>query len=75
MFLRCSPQRRGTASAAYFAAIDIGFAIGGIVFGVVAAKLKFNAVYWIAAALTAIAFVLYLKTVAEKKTVKAKPIE
>jgi MFS family permease len=67
IFKRCSPSRRGTASAAYFAAIDIGFFIGGLVFGFVTERLGYSIIYWIAAALTAVAFVLYVKTVAEKK--------
>lgn len=67
LFLRCSPQRRGTASAAYFAAIDIGFMIGGPVFGFVAQYLSYSVVYWTASGLTVIALFLYLKAVAEKK--------
>ena len=69
MFLRCSPQRKGTASAAYFASIDIGFMIGGIVLGVVADSLGFDAVYWVCAGAIAAALVLYLATVAKKKPV------
>ncbi|WP_159435450.1 MFS transporter [Sporobacter termitidis] len=71
IFLRCSPQRRGTASAAYFAAIDIGFMIGGLVFGAVADTLGYSVVYWAAAVLTALALGLYLKAVAVKKPARA----
>jgi hypothetical protein len=71
IFLRCSRQRRGTASAAYFASIDIGFAVGGILYGAVAGILGYSAVYWAAAALAAVALALYLKVVAEKKPVSA----
>ncbi len=67
MFRRCSPQRRGTAAAAYFAALDIGFAIGGSVFGFVADGLGFDWLYWFAAGLTAVACIVYIKSVAEKK--------
>jgi MFS family permease len=67
IFLRCSPQRRGTASAAYFAAIDIGFTIGGIVFGFVADVISYSFVYWISAFLVLIALGLYIITVARKK--------
>lgn len=67
IFKRCSPQRRGTASAAYFASIDIGFAIGGSVFGAVADRFGFTMIYWSAAVLTVVALVLYLKTVAGKE--------
>jgi MFS family permease len=67
IFLRCSPQRRGTASGAYFAAIDVGFAIGGIVFGVVSDIIGYSFVYWTAAVLTVIALALYIAKVAQKK--------
>ena len=70
MFMRCSPQRKGTASAANFAAIDIGFMIGGIVLGAVADRLGFDAVYWVCAGSIAAALVLYLTTVAGKRPAK-----
>ncbi len=70
IFLRCSVKRRGTASAAYFAAIDIGFMIGGFAFGFIADSFGYSFVYWSAAVLTGIALLLYLKTVAKKKAVK-----
>lgn len=69
IFKHCSPQRRGTASAAYFAAIDIGFMIGGTVFGIVADNFGYSIVYWSAAVLSAVALLLYLKAVAVKKAV------
>ncbi len=75
MFQRCSPQRRGTVSAAYFAALDIGFAIGGSVFGFVADSLGFGYLYWTAAVLTAAACILYIRTVAEKRQLKLKKAE
>lgn len=71
IFSRCSPQRRGTASAAYFAAIDIGFMIGGTVFGFVADSFGYSVLYWAAAVLSLIALLLYMKTVAGKKTLTA----
>lgn len=67
LFLRCSPQRRGTASAAYFASIDIGFALGGVVFGLIAGSLGYNAVYYVASGLSAAAMLLFIKAVAVKK--------
>jgi len=60
LFLRCSPQRRGTASAAYFASIDIGFALGGVVFGLIAGSLGYNVVYFVA-------LLLFLKAIVVKK--------
>jgi MFS family permease len=70
LFLRCSPQRRGTASAAYFSSIDIGFGIGGLALGIVADALDYSAVYYVAAALSFVALVLYLKAVAVRKPLK-----
>lgn len=67
LFLRCSPQRRGTASAAYFASIDIGFALGGVVFGLIAGSLGYNVVYFVASGLTAAALLLFLKAIVVKK--------
>jgi MFS family permease len=67
LFLRCSPQRRGTASAAYFASIDIGFALGGVAFGLIAGSLGYNAVYYVASGLTAAALLLFVKAIAKKK--------
>jgi MFS family permease len=67
LFRRCSPQRRGMASAAFFSALDIGFAIGGSVFGFVADGLGFNWLYWFAAVLTVLACLIYIKFVSEKK--------
>ena len=71
LFLRCSPQRRGTASAAYFASIDIGFALGGLALGFVAERLDYGAVYFVAAATAVAALALYVFAVAERR--KAQP--
>lgn len=68
IFKRCSPQRRGTASAAYFVAIDTGFMIGGFLFGPLADQFGYDLLFWIAAGLTLLALLLYLKAVAQKKT-------
>jgi MFS family permease len=67
IFRRCSPQRRGTASAAYFAALDIGFAIGGTAFGFIAERLGYSYIYWAAAGLALLAVLVYVKAVAENK--------
>ncbi len=71
IFRRCSPQRRGTASAAYFAALDIGFAIGGTAFGFVAERLGYSYIYWTAAGLALLAVIVYAKAVAENKRRRA----
>ncbi len=67
VFKRCSPQRRGTASAAFFSSIDIGFSLGGFVFGFVADVSGYNWIYWIAAILMALSFILYMATIATSK--------
>lgn len=70
LFRRCSPQRRGTASAAFFAAIDIGFTIGPILLGLVAEKLGYTHLYWLAGVFTALAFVFYLLFASDRATEK-----
>jgi predicted MFS family arabinose efflux permease len=60
MFKRCSPKRRGSASAAYFASIDIGYGIGAFLFGIVAENLGFSFVWWGSAVFAAAALVMYL---------------
>ena len=70
LFLRSSPQRRGTASAAYFASIDVGFALGGVVLGVFADRLGYSAVYFAATGLSALALGLYLFAVGGKRPMK-----
>ena len=60
LFKRCSPARRGTASGAYFAALDLGFAIGAPLLGAVAGAFDYNFIYWASAASTAVAMLLYM---------------
>jgi len=59
MFDRCSASRRGTASAAYFSAIDVGYGIGSIALGFVAAGLGYYAVYALSAAAAVAALLVY----------------
>jgi MFS family permease len=59
MFNRCSPQRRGTTSAAYASSIDIGYGIGPIGMGFVAAASNYYFVYWGTAVIALIALALY----------------
>lgn len=67
MFRRCSVKRRGTASAAYFAAIDLGFACGALFFGFIADKLGYSAVYWSAMLFVLAASVIYILMLRQKK--------
>ena len=67
IFKRCSSRRRGSASAAYFAAIDIGIAIGSILFGFIADRFGFNIVFWGATIFIAAALAMYLLFLREKR--------
>ena len=60
MFKRCSPKRRGTVSAAYTMAIDIGITLGAPALGIVADLLGFSWVYWFSAISVLAALVVYL---------------
>ena len=71
MFNSCSPQRRGTASAAYFSSIDIGYGVGSVVFGVVAARFGYTVVFLSAMLACLLALVVYLAGVAGKHAVYA----
>lgn len=67
MFHRCSPKRRGSASAAYFAAIDLGYCIGAVLFGFVAEKLGFSLVWWGSSLFVLAALAIYLAFLREKR--------
>jgi MFS family permease len=68
MYRRCSPKRRGSASAAYFAAIDIGYCVGSFLFGIVEEKLGFNFVWWGAALSVLAALIIYITFLRGKKS-------
>ena len=67
MFDRCSPRRRGSASAAYFSSIDIGFAVGALLFGFIAQTLDYSFVYWGSAVFAVAAGALYVAFLRKKK--------
>ena len=68
MFKRCSPKRRGTVSAAYYAAIDIGFSIGAIALGAIADFFgDYGAIYFTASAMLFLVLVLYIFIVSDKQ--------
>ena len=71
LFQRCSPARRGTASGAYFAAIDIGFAVGSPILGALADAWDYGYIFSASAIFVGIALVLYL-LIASDKRYKAK---
>ena len=66
MFKRCSAQRRGTASAAYYAAADIGVAIGTPLWGFVVHLSSYNVMYWGASAALLAALILYIAIASDK---------
>ena len=68
MFRRCTRRRRGTAAAAFFSSIDLGFGFGALMFGVIEEFLGFNLLFWIAAIFAAAAVVIYLLSLTKKKT-------
>ncbi len=69
MFNRCSPKRRGTVSAAFSSAIDIGYGFGSITFGFIAAGFNYYFVYWGAMLSTISALVIYWKGLATWKMI------
>jgi len=67
LFQRCSPSRRGSASGSFFAAIDIGFAIGAPMLGAIADARDFGYIFWVGAIFVALSLVLYLLISSDKK--------
>jgi len=60
IFKRCSPQRRGTASAAFFSSIDIGIGLGTMVHAYVADIFNYSFIYWGAMLFCGIALAIYV---------------
>lgn len=74
MFNRCSSNRRGTVSAAYFSSIDIGYSIGSIWFGFIAARFNYYYIYFGSTIFTTIALIVYLSDVVKRSRQKNTPI-
>ncbi|MCL2227558.1 MAG: MFS transporter, partial [Oscillospiraceae bacterium] len=70
VFKRCTAARRGTASGAFFSAIDIGFGLGPVVLGLLADAFDLRFVFWGGAALMTAGFTLYLFIASEKPFIK-----
>ena len=68
MFRRCTHKRRGTAAAAYFSSIDLGFGLGALMFGVIEEFSGYYLLYWTAALFAGAAAVIYLLSLTQKKT-------
>jgi MFS family permease len=71
MILRCSPQRRGTASAAYFLSIDLGLGAGAVLLGLIADRFGYAAVFWAGAVCAVLASAFYLLFLTGRKKEKA----
>ena len=77
VFNRCSAARRGTASGAAFASIDIGFAIGAPLYGAVADAWGYASIYLAAAASLGLAVIFYIFVASDRaynKRLKRKGI-
>ena len=71
LFQRTSPARRGAASGAYFASIDIGFALGAPLLGALADAKDYRYIFFASAISIALALILYI-FIASDKRYKAK---
>ena len=71
-FKRCSPRRRGTASAAYFASVDVGITLGAPVFGWLADHVNFSWVYRFSAAVVGLTFLIYIFFVSDRQFERRK---
>ena len=60
IFKKCSPQRRGTASAAFSSSIDIGIGLGTLVHAYIADIFNYNFIYWGAMLYCGIALAVYI---------------
>jgi len=65
MFNLCSPKRRGTVSAAFSSAIDIGYGVGSISFGFLAAGFNYYVVYLAAMLCALAALIIYWFSIAK----------
>ncbi|MCL1828855.1 MAG: MFS transporter [Oscillospiraceae bacterium] len=67
IFIRCSPAHRGTASGAFFAAMDIGYAAGAPFLGAVVDASGFTVMYRITAVFVLLAFAAYMLFASDRK--------
>ena len=74
MFRRSSPARRGTASGAYFSAIDLGYAIGAPLLGALVDARDYKVMYWVAAAFLALALLVYILISTDRRYAKLNKI-
>ena len=65
---RCSPYRRGTASAAFFSAVDLGVGIGSIFFGFIITVFTYTYMFWGSFAFTFLSLIIYIFGIAKKRS-------
>ena len=68
-------NKKGLASTLYFSSLDIGYAIGSVIWGVVAMKLGYVQVFYIAAFLQVIAIlvtILHMKILRNNSMIVAR---
>ncbi|MCL1828658.1 MAG: MFS transporter [Oscillospiraceae bacterium] len=67
MFKRCSADRRGSASAAYFASVDLGITLGAPIMGWLADNAGFEQMYIISAVIIFACYLLYVFFFSDKR--------
>jgi MFS family permease len=63
---RCSEERRGTATAAFNGACDLGLALGSTISGILTSIIGYRGVYFIGAAVCFTAMLIYSRTLSER---------
>jgi MFS family permease len=63
---RCSPYRRGTASAAFYSAVDLGVGVGSIFFGFIISVFTYTYMFWGSFVFTFLCLVIYIFSLAKK---------
>ena len=74
IFRRCSAARRGTASGAFFIAIDLGFAIGSPFHGALLDAFGYRHMFWTGAILVSMSLVAYILVASDRVYNKKKGI-
>ncbi|MCL1827889.1 MAG: MFS transporter [Oscillospiraceae bacterium] len=72
MFRRCSPARRGTASGAFFASIDLGFAVSTPILGVISDATDIRFAFWVSAVWIAVSLLVYILICTDKRYYEKK---
>lgn len=70
---RCSPERPGSASAAYYLAYDVGYSVGSFACGAAIAAVGYGLLYLACAALCAVGLVLFRLTLAGGAGLSPRP--